>query len=680
MATGSLQLGGNMSLAVGPMGRSAEASGALNSSGKVAAMFSYSKSQGLFGGVSLEGSALVDRSDANSKAYHRSVTAKQILSGDVDPPNFAVGLIGTIERLTLSNSSGRSPNEDYQERDSWSIDGGDNFSNDAAGRAGHNENGLENYFSQAELNSRQRKFERAQHSTTSSRMSPSASRSTGRSADKESNPFAASDDEDAAAYSLDRDNATRNHGAYSFSSQGGGSATNSPSSSTRGTDYGRQRSSSKSSKQPGGYFDNLDGNGGTNDGKSSPSNGKRPILGHRKASSSFSIPKFGKKAQTPPPFGSNGSYRKTPPPDSLLSNNNVTFDQEFRNSMSSSEDEGNHAYTSKPTSKLGPAFGTGDGFSSSSSPSRDPYANGGLKKTSPADAIRAAASGLSSPGGSALSQARQKASDAFGDLWSGAKANSTLYPRENGSLDSFDAELQNDRVGGKPSKPPANRSSSYGSSRFSGGIPGFSSSSASTSPTSSRPGSGAQVDRPKFGRSPSAILSKTFRTGSGGRMRSNSYNKSLALGSASEDDDADWRTAKDDYRNSSNAAIGDYPSRSGGATTPRARGMSGTATTPRALNTSTSSSANRSIFDDEFSTPQTEATNHIDSSSIASLPSQGSVIASFDFAGQEADDLSFFKGDVIVILQRTASTNDWWVGKTKDGRVGSFPANFTEEL
>ena len=126
-----------MSLAVGPMGRSAEASGALNSSGKVAAMFSYSKSQGLFGGVSLEGSALVDRSDANSKAYHRSVTAKQILSGDVDPPNFAVGLIGTIERLTLSNSSGRSPNEDYQERDSWSIDGGDNFSNDAAGRAGH---------------------------------------------------------------------------------------------------------------------------------------------------------------------------------------------------------------------------------------------------------------------------------------------------------------------------------------------------------------------------------------------------------------------------------------------------------------------------------------------------------------------------------------------------------------
>ena len=38
MAAGSLTLGGNMSLAVGPLGRNGEASGALNTSGKVAAM------------------------------------------------------------------------------------------------------------------------------------------------------------------------------------------------------------------------------------------------------------------------------------------------------------------------------------------------------------------------------------------------------------------------------------------------------------------------------------------------------------------------------------------------------------------------------------------------------------------------------------------------------------------
>lgn len=39
MAAGSLNLGGNMSLAVGPLGRNAEGMGALNTKGKVAAMY-----------------------------------------------------------------------------------------------------------------------------------------------------------------------------------------------------------------------------------------------------------------------------------------------------------------------------------------------------------------------------------------------------------------------------------------------------------------------------------------------------------------------------------------------------------------------------------------------------------------------------------------------------------------
>ncbi len=41
MAAGSLTLGGNMSLAIGPLGRNGEASGALSTKGKVAAMFVY---------------------------------------------------------------------------------------------------------------------------------------------------------------------------------------------------------------------------------------------------------------------------------------------------------------------------------------------------------------------------------------------------------------------------------------------------------------------------------------------------------------------------------------------------------------------------------------------------------------------------------------------------------------
>lgn len=38
MAAGSLTLGGNMSIAVGPLGRNGEATGSINSSGRMAAM------------------------------------------------------------------------------------------------------------------------------------------------------------------------------------------------------------------------------------------------------------------------------------------------------------------------------------------------------------------------------------------------------------------------------------------------------------------------------------------------------------------------------------------------------------------------------------------------------------------------------------------------------------------
>ena len=65
---GSISLGGNVSIAAGPVGRNAEASGNA-SLRSVAAVFSYSKTKGLFAGVSLEGSVIVERRDANAKFY-----------------------------------------------------------------------------------------------------------------------------------------------------------------------------------------------------------------------------------------------------------------------------------------------------------------------------------------------------------------------------------------------------------------------------------------------------------------------------------------------------------------------------------------------------------------------------------------------------------------------------------
>lgn len=100
MSVGSLQLGGNLALAIGPLGRSGEASAAMNADMKMAAMFSYSMSRGLYGGVTIEGTALLDRPDANATVYGRSIKPDEILKGDVDAPPFAVPLITRLEEIT----------------------------------------------------------------------------------------------------------------------------------------------------------------------------------------------------------------------------------------------------------------------------------------------------------------------------------------------------------------------------------------------------------------------------------------------------------------------------------------------------------------------------------------------------------------------------------------------------
>lgn len=40
--------------------------------------------------------------------------------------------------------------------------------------------------------------------------------------------------------------------------------------------------------------------------------------------------------------------------------------------------------------------------------------------------------------------------------------------------------------------------------------------------------------------------------------------------------------------------------------------------------------------------------------------------ALYNFVGQEKGDLSFRKGDLIYILKRTSSQNDWWTGRVGD--------------
>ncbi len=65
--SGNVALGAGLSVAAGPIGRSVEA-GVL----PVAAVYTYSQSQGLFAGIALEGTIIATRGDANAAYYGRA--------------------------------------------------------------------------------------------------------------------------------------------------------------------------------------------------------------------------------------------------------------------------------------------------------------------------------------------------------------------------------------------------------------------------------------------------------------------------------------------------------------------------------------------------------------------------------------------------------------------------------
>ena len=86
-------LGANLSVAVGPIGRSAEAGVAPK-----AAIYTYSRSQGIFAGVSLEGTAVATRYEANEEYYGKPVYPADILEGKIPPPSGAQKLLDALAK------------------------------------------------------------------------------------------------------------------------------------------------------------------------------------------------------------------------------------------------------------------------------------------------------------------------------------------------------------------------------------------------------------------------------------------------------------------------------------------------------------------------------------------------------------------------------------------------------
>lgn len=91
---GNVTVGGQLSAAAGPFGRTAAADVALQ-----AAIYSYSRSQGAFAGVSIEGTLITTRNKANTEFYGRSVEPKEVLRGKVKAPAGAKKLLSALSRI-----------------------------------------------------------------------------------------------------------------------------------------------------------------------------------------------------------------------------------------------------------------------------------------------------------------------------------------------------------------------------------------------------------------------------------------------------------------------------------------------------------------------------------------------------------------------------------------------------
>lgn len=87
-----VSLGGDMAATAGPVGRQANAQTDLLLHAK---MLAYSRSRGLFGGITIKGGVIKQDHDSNRWLYH-DATAKEILNGQVARPEQAESLLSEL--------------------------------------------------------------------------------------------------------------------------------------------------------------------------------------------------------------------------------------------------------------------------------------------------------------------------------------------------------------------------------------------------------------------------------------------------------------------------------------------------------------------------------------------------------------------------------------------------------
>jgi lipid-binding SYLF domain-containing protein len=91
-------LGADASVAAGPVGRTAEASTNVRMDAEILA---WSRSKGLFAGLSLGGATLRPDKDVNHELYGRDITPREILNGEAKTPAGANDLAAALDKYSM---------------------------------------------------------------------------------------------------------------------------------------------------------------------------------------------------------------------------------------------------------------------------------------------------------------------------------------------------------------------------------------------------------------------------------------------------------------------------------------------------------------------------------------------------------------------------------------------------
>ena len=101
LTTSKFTIGGEATAAAGPVGRDTTAQ---TDAMMTAEILSWSRSKGVFAGVSLDGATLRNDLDENKAMYGKPWTSKQILNSGVKPPAAASRLLSTLNKYSMRKS------------------------------------------------------------------------------------------------------------------------------------------------------------------------------------------------------------------------------------------------------------------------------------------------------------------------------------------------------------------------------------------------------------------------------------------------------------------------------------------------------------------------------------------------------------------------------------------------